>query len=81
MSTRTPYRPPVDLRERMTTLTRRGTNLDPDPATRNTGGPTDSGRPPTRSAETIERRREKAKIAARERRAREKAERLRGKAS
>ena len=81
MSAKTPYRAPADLRDRMMTLTRRGTNLDPDPATRNTGGPTDFGRPSTRSAETIERRREKAKIAARDRRAREKAERLRGQAS
>lgn len=81
MSPKTPYRPPVDLRERMLTCTVRGTNLDPDPRTRNTGGPGDSGRPSGRSAETIERRREKAKIAARERRAREKAERLRGQAS
>lgn len=81
MSTKTSYRPPADLRERMVTLTRRGTNLDPDPVTRNTGGPTDSGRPSGRAPETIERRREKAKIAARERRARERAERLRGKAS
>jgi hypothetical protein len=81
VSTKTPYRAPADLRDRMVAATRRGTNLDPNPTTRNTGGPGDSGRPATRSSETIERRRERAKIAARERRAREKAERLRGQAS
>lgn len=74
MSTKTPYRPPADLRHRMLTATHRGTNLDPDPLTRNTGGPADSGRPSGRSTESIERRREKARIAARERRARQKKE-------
>lgn len=88
---KTPWRPPVDLRERMLTTTQRYTNLDPDPATRRDprtcefderGDPADlesegaqenipqprQGRP-DRTVQTLEERKEKARIYARRRRA------------
>lgn len=57
------YRPPADLRERMLAATRRGTNLDPNPA------------PAKKAPQTEEERKEKARIWARENRARQKAAR------
>lgn len=57
---------PDDLRERMLAATRSGTNLDPSPS------------PAARkqAPQTVDERREKARVWARENRARQKAERL-----
>lgn len=63
---RTPKHPvPVDVRDRMLTVMRRGTNLDPDPRTRGT----------RKVPMTEEERKEKARVYAQDLRARRKTER------
>lgn len=63
------WQAPADLRERMLTATRRGTNLDPKPGAVEAAA--------KKAPQTVEERKEKARIWARENRARQKAERLR----